>query len=480
MTLNRTTSQKNIDMIIFGCSMLFYAILWFTNPNNKMILILCGVLLGALYAHLKNSWLTILAGIFVLQIISTGKSYEITLVSPGIFSLDFWPNGYTINITLSPGFLLSMGLLPLLIKKFTTNNLQVPKLIWPDVFFSLYIAWILLSNLFGSSWPETSILLSVFVISQYLVYISLRMTHTSTLPKIFFTTLVSLTIIESMLAIHQFSVGGPLGKSIEAQQNIQLFGEASDELSFRFRPTGTTEHANALGGFLAYTIAYLIPEFFINPTVPVFIALALGVTAITLTLSRAAWLGLAAGLIFFLLVNKRHIRLTFTKFQIISITSTCIILFVFFIYPRIIASLNVASQTGGAYIRQLQTNAIFSLINRHPIFGVGSGMSVPETLAIDPTGIFSQFPATIHNAYLALAAENGIPALLFFVLFVLSYLRWFIVKKIIHKPFVINSIAGSIAIGIVMLFQPYGYSWLVMIGLIVAEIYEENIHTPET
>jgi O-antigen ligase len=74
-------------------------------------------------------------------------------------------------------------------------------------------------------------------------------------------------------------------------------------------------------------------------------------------------------------------------------------------------------QTGSAAARLASIHAALDVIQENPIFGVGLGVN---TLALNAKGLFW---AHVHNIYLQLASEIGIPGLIVFVMLMLQLLK---------------------------------------------------------
>ena len=87
------------------------------------------------------------------------------------------------------------------------------------------------------------------------------------------------------------------------------------------------------------------------------------------------------------------------------------------VLPRMIKAFNFFQPESGGEARLRLIKESLNLIKTYPLFGSGKGLSVLNMFKLNPLGITSVFPAPVHNFYLLLASEGGLPALLFFFLF---------------------------------------------------------------
>lgn len=131
------------------------------------------------------------------------------------------------------------------------------------------------------------------------------------------------------------------------------------------------------------------------------------------------------------------------------------------ILPRIISSLYAFQETGGVNLRSQQSAEASNVILNNSVFGVGLGMSVPYIFNNFANSTVVSFPSRVHNGYLLLAMEVGIPASLLFLLFIFSNL-FLIVKYLVknmYKFIYSKALSVSILIGLLSFmfnafFQP--------------------------
>jgi O-antigen ligase len=158
-----------------------------------------------------------------------------------------------------------------------------------------------------------------------------------------------------------------------------------------------------------------------------------------------------------------------------------LVLILFFIFPRAEKSLYALNE-GGGYFRYLQIQDTLPIILKNPLFGVGTGMSVVEGLNFNPKGFYSRVPLAIHNWYLLLLAEHGIPGLLFFIMFLWLALRenlnliW--KEKMMADIQVVRLgfVAGALSLVIVGFFQPFLGEYLIFLAFAIlgSSYYEKS------
>jgi hypothetical protein len=187
----------------------------------------------------------------------------------------------------------------------------------------------------------------------------------------------------------------------------------------------------------------------------------LGVSLI-LTFSRAAWLAGASGLLtltFFTwnrsLSNKKNEILFYISAFLISITISCLILM-----PLIKHRGNVFDK---AYAERRTYNiASVEMIRQFPIFGIGAGASIVEMPRYIQKNAYPSEIQPIHNYYLILTAEYGIPVLILFLIYFALLL-----KKAKNKEHPTSSLGLSLMVGfgVAMLFDHYFYTIQSSVGL---------------
>ncbi len=253
---------------------------------------------------------------------------------------------------------------------------------------------------------------------------------------------VASAVLQSLLAIAQFitqsQIGlthveaGPLGIDIPGVAKIVV-----DGMNF-IRGYGTFPHPNALAAFLLIGIFYfyLATIIRIHPSYPkqfswkrliVFVrtttVLFILLLGLTITFSRTVLVMTVFGsLLFFILIASRegirrtygvNLRYLVTLFIIVIIALGT--LFAPFLANRF--SIEVGEQAVAYRIDDLSLG--LSILNAHPLFGIGVGNYVPRLMEIAPNLQLWRYEP-IHNIYLLIAVETGLLGLATFV-FLLFY-----------------------------------------------------------
>jgi len=186
------------------------------------------------------------------------------------------------------------------------------------------------------------------------------------------------------------------------------------------------------------------------------IILILGVTALTLTMTRSAWLGFAVGAFLVLLLLKPRWTV------IIPIA----VILIFLISPATVKNrfehfFDTTESGNAARLDMWQTG--LRMVQDRPLFGVGPTMVSRERSSYGANPKISKdFYIHLHNNIIQLAAERGIPALLFWLWFmgsiVISNFRFYmrIKKTAVNQEiliFPVSTIAVTAALFISGLFE---------------------------
>jgi len=459
----KVTGKLKPENYIFYSSIVFYLLLWHINPNNKIIALSFVFLIFIYNYKLKNVKLSILLTYLASSIIFTGKRYLIQLVPEGVFPKVLAPQGYVSHFVISYLHIIAFFMLILLVRDFLKNRMKF-KLEKKDYLVIFYFLWLVLSDILGSSRPNMSILFSVLSLHFLVFYFYLKFLIKGKEKFIILIALFTAQIIfESYISYQQFIASSPIYKNIEAQVDIEYFGFAADEPQFRFRPVGTFNHANELGMAMSFWLLIIFAYLYKRQNILSFTALIFGVVTLAATLSRSSWLGFAFVLFFTLFffekVKKIKSPEIFTK-NILSMAIVAVVVTIFFIFPRAEKSLYTFSE-GGGYFRSAQIRAAIELIKQNPLYGVGTGMSVPAGLSQLPRTVFSLVPLGVHNWYLNITTEHGIPAILLFLALIATFMMEQVRK--IWDENVINleslmriAITGGVVSSMIVgMFQPF-------------------------
>jgi len=331
-----------------------------------------------------------------------------------------------------------------------------------------------------SLWNASDRLLSLYEINRlivliavFLVIMNLREEKYLRILLFFFTVGV---FSQAVLAIIQFKTGLALGLKFLGEQAIvgqSLGGTIS-------RATGTIGHPNNLAYFFEMLLPLNLALLMVEKKKPLqvwyFITFTLGLVGILTTLSRAAWitLPLSLPLVFFFLVRKRLF-----KAQTVIIISAAVAFSILFIYPNysLIEKRFFYSDEGSARTRLPMNQAAISVIEQFPLTGVGINNFKSSFSEYDLTGgsrILKSDRHVVHNLYLLVGGELGIPGLIAFVgMFIAVFivaLQWATRVDTWESGVLIGITAGLLAQMIHGLFDP-GFKILMNLSTLVYAMF---------
>lgn len=460
-----SSSEKKIRNFVLA----FLLFLWFINPNNKLILLSFLIFLCVLVYLTKKLDISLVLTFFLSSFFSVGKTYFVQLLDLKQFPnlIDLYPIGLVTQIQISVSDVLFAFLVVYSIIICYKKKIEFKKITLIDISLIVFFFYGILADIVSSNHLFLSFLSKIGLLEYIFMYFVIKfiIKDHQFLFKSLFNLITSLVLFEIFVGLQQFIYSSPIGKTLEATFSIESFGGVPDELSFVFRPIGTFIHANIFAMFLATILPFFL--FLIIKSRKYFfkVIFFLIIICLTLTLSRAAWL---ASLISFLLIlfyfeyHKKIVLIeSLSPKKILIFIILCLPLF-FYSFPRIMQASNILQEGGGLNLRIKQTNEVLGLISQSPLFGVGAGMSVVKAIEKNPDGVFASFPSEIHNYFLLLAVENGLPYLGFFIIYL-----FFSFKKLISYnedlPFI--SFISLITMVIIGLFQPFLISQFLFILL---------------
>lgn len=240
------------------------------------------------------------------------------------------------------------------------------------------------------------------------------------------------------------------------------------------RAYGLADHPNILGGSLAFGLLLLAGWAVRSASrrSPLMSGIfALGLVAVFLTFSRAAWLGLAVGMLI-LVVGLRRTRQNQALFAWLGLAGAGLILLLPFVWQNA-SFLGVRLNVGDSFTqitieqrsiseRRELNNAANQIFMDHPLDGVGIGAFPTALLSAQPDVPYDYQPP--HFALLQVAAEVGIfGALFYFLLLAAPWAAvWMNYPRIDFSPAFLAACAALAAITIVGLFDYY--PWLLAPG----------------
>jgi O-antigen ligase len=323
--------------------------------------------------------------------------FLLVLLTPSQLSLHFWPafsliGGHRVDYLSPTLYLTDFIIVAILLldlvnaKKFLTVNSKIP-----TIYYLLFLFTI--SNLLFSLSPLLSLykyvrLLIYFLLFRYLIR------ENKYFLKIFPVALSLSLLWTCLLAFWQFylqhSAGGPwfwLGERPLNLLSPQVAKISLGSLGLFLRSYSTFPHPNALAGFLSISILLLL---YFRPKLH-HLVISVALFALLLTFSRSAvFLLLLLSLIYFW--PKKIVP----KFVSFAILVTSFLLLVKYGTPSSLSE------------RLFLFKKTLYFIFYHPIFGLGLGnFSLASYPASSPQPFLNFQP--VHNAFLLLAAELGLP-----------------------------------------------------------------------
>jgi len=349
--------------------------------------------------------------------------YLLILFLPTQLGKHFWPNfsfvlGSRIDYLSPTLYTTDILLIALLAFVFLRKRIHI------HPYFSSTILFISFSIFFSQSTPAGWYWLAKFLEMSFLVW------YVKNTPnKIVVGLLLACGVIfESILSIvqifHQGSLGGVLYFFGERSFVASTPGIANASVAGELvlRPYGTFSHPNMLAGYFVITmlfVAYFLARSNKALQVILFSSLIFGTIGLTLTLSRTSILA-------WILVGLIGIAITFHKrisrniLILCSTIGTAFLLSIVFFPPIIFRLLSFSF--GESFVERIGlAQSAMKMIVTHPLFGVGPNNFI-SSLSFFSKNSFVLQP--VHNVYLLVAAELGLPGLLLFCGFL-----WTLIKK---------------------------------------------------
>ncbi len=268
---------------------------------------------------------------------------------------------------------------------------------WPRLpafylFFLIFAALSLVSSLFGMD-RLTSLKADKQLFIFLLVPVYLLVLNSPRRRRISLAVVLVAGTLSALVGIGQALVGG---------------------LSLAARLKGLTSHWMTFAGLLMMIFVFFALLFILEPQLrlKIFPGLALMLAAILFSLTRSAWLGLAAALVLFLLFYRPRVLAALLPLALI----------LFFLLPapvkkRVVSITDLQDASNRDRIHMAYTG--LRLFRDYPLWGVGPN-NVPLAVRSDPRRYLhaqaQEVRFHLHNNFLQILAERGIFALLAFVL----------------------------------------------------------------
>ena len=227
--------------------------------------------------------------------------------------------------------------------------------------------------------------------------------------------------LQGIISIAQYLKGGPLGLAmIGEMQSLRASKAGAESIT---RMGGTVGHPNKLALMLAFMLEVNFAVLFINASKWVkrmrVLSIFLMLPAIILSYSRSAWASLILGgtiNIYWCRAKKTQQKilsalLVVTVFSVVAFSAVGFI-------PSVRNRIFGDDGGSGSDIRVQLKIIAKNIIKHHYWRGVGLNnyTSVIRKYDISPEGASWGFPMPVHNKYLLIAAELGVPAAVIFVI----------------------------------------------------------------
>ncbi|MEK7522997.1 MAG: O-antigen ligase family protein [Patescibacteria group bacterium] len=449
--------------------LIFLLALWFINPSNKLILLFFLIFLVVGNQIIKKLDISLVLTFFLSSFFAIGKTYLFQLFDSKQFSnlINLSPIKITTLVQITVSDVLFALLVTYTIIACYKKIIKFNKISFIDLSLIIFFLYGIISDIIVSNNLYLSLFLKKGLFEYIFIYffIKFAVKDHRLLYRSFLNLITSLVFFEIFVGLQQFIYSSPIGKALESTLRSASFGEVPDELSFVFRPFGTFYHANMFAIFLAVILPFFL-FFMIKSQKYIFkLGFFLMVVCLILTLGRAAWLASlisSLSILFYFEYHKKIILIRSLSFKKIVLCLFLVLPLFIYSIPRVAKISNILEEGGGLNVRIKQTNEALELVSQSPLFGVGKEMSIVKAIERNPEGVFASFPSEIHNYFLLLAVENGLPYLGFFVTFLFFSFKKLIDYKTDLSFISLISLSSMMIIG---LFQPFLISNLFFILL---------------
>lgn len=187
----------------------------------------------------------------------------------------------------------------------------------------------------------------------------------------------------------------------------------------QLRAHGLTPHANVLGGFLSIGILLLMAELSRKNHLWFWISFLVGLTGLFFSFSRTAWFVFVIGVIAISIYGLRH-KLYHSSWLLkgwgvgLVLIGILVVSQYLTILPRL--TIDQSIEQNSLTEREQQLTEFKPIYAQSKIFGVGINQYVVNDIKLaDAQGINRDYPQPVHNIFLLILAELGIPGLIILV-----------------------------------------------------------------
>lgn len=258
-------------------------------------------------------------------------------------------------------------------------------------------------------------MLRLIIIFMVFMYISNNINSADDI-KCFIVPMLAGLLFISLIGIAQFFGIRLLGLRFLGQEGAVSFRAIS-------RVGGTLGHPNLFAIYLGYFLPITLGlVFFMRKKIYKIlcgIIFSLGLCVLILTLSRGGWIGFILSIVIFLVLALKAKLISAKQavfFVILFILFLCVLTI---FYHNIIFVRLFYSDYGAARSRIPLMQVALKMIEAHPFIGVGTNNYYQVMHLYGRSGIDN----VVHNGYLLIAAQIGIPSLLILLYFIVLIYR---------------------------------------------------------
>lgn len=303
---------------------------------------------------------------------------------------------------------------------------QIPKLWGFEILFVVFLVLAQMSVLTSTNVQASTVwfIKILFGVTIYIVFSRLFL-RKGDLKGILYV-LVGVAVLNISIATFQSVKGGLIGLPFEEVRTISTTGKTlSFKKTSQIRAVGLLSGPNRLSSYLAFLLPISVILAFHKKTiirVAAHAVIAGSILASVLAMSR--W-GVASCIFAFVLTlflikffSKIHLRqvLTVFKLQFLLLVGFAVVLTTNQVAWSRFSSFSTEDKSFSTRI-ELVVQSLY-MIRENPVWGTGGGTFSTYFINNDvtPSLTSERFPAPVHNIYLLLASELGIPALVAFLL----------------------------------------------------------------
>ncbi len=396
MSRNRNISSVLLPLLVtlLGCGVLFsFSVFSF---DRRWLVVIIVLIVGFIFLTISKE-----KELFLLRVLIFLLPYGIGFVYYEFTQSDtIWAFDVVLFFLYVMWFIETRG--------FKSEKIYVAKTTVPALLMLLWSTLSIITAMSGvaSSW---GVFMSFKAFLVYF-YITNRVTTKRQLMTIV-NFMILVLAIQGAIGFAQRVLGRPLGLGFLGELQVTLWMELA-------RVRGTLGYPNQYGAYLVLLLPmsaslYIFTK---NKIKKMWYAVAtvLGLFGVLFSLSRSAWLGIVGGVVvmIFLLVMRRRL----SSGLLLTILGVLVIMMVIGVLFQNLIMLRLETGGSGEW-RLVMINIALMIIASHPILGVGLFNYQIHSAQ------FFRWWHPVHNTYLRLAAETGLPGLFFFFWFIFLVLR---------------------------------------------------------